>query len=189
MEKKKAQLKIQVHKNHLRFLVPQSSRGQLKIQEMAFMLMAVVIFFVLAGMFFMIMMYRGLFAQANLLEKEKAISTAVNIADTPEFSCGESLCIDTDKLIVMKNRPAYEGFWPITSFVVHKISKDTEIILCSEKNYPNCNFFEVYKEKVGTEQGVETFVSLCRKEKTGGFVYDKCELGRVIIGFEKKSPE
>lgn len=170
-------------------MLVKSKRSQLKIQEMAFMLMAVIIFFVLAGMFFMIMMYRDLFAQANTLEKEKAISTAMNIANTPEFSCGESLCIDTDKLIVMQNRTNYKGFWPITSFVVHKISKDTEIIPCNLKNYPNCNFFEVYKEEVGTEQGVETFVSLCRKDKVGEFIYDKCELGRVIIGFEKKSPE
>jgi hypothetical protein len=186
----KAQLKIQAHKNYTRFLVPRfSTRSQLKIQEMAFMLIAVVIFFALAGMFFLVIVYRGMIEQANTFEKEKAVSTVVNIANTPEFSCGESLCMDADKLMAMQNRPAYKGFWPITSFVVTKISKDTEIIPCTEKTYPNCNFFEVYKEEVESEEGVETFASLCRKEVINGFIYNKCELARIIIGFKLRSPE
>ena len=48
MERRKnAQLKIQAEKIN-RFLVPKfSTKGQLKIQEMAFMLVAVVFFFIL----------------------------------------------------------------------------------------------------------------------------------------------
>jgi hypothetical protein len=165
----------------------QSKKGQLKIQEMAFMLISVIIFFALAGMFFLVILSQSMSNDANLLAKEKAISTVANIANTPEFSCGASLCIDTDKLMVLQNRATYKGFWPVTSIVVTKTSKDTEKILCTEKNYPNCNFFEVYKEDVGSEEGVETFVSLCRKEVINNFVFPKCELGRVIVGFEKKN--
>jgi len=160
-------------------------RGQLKIQEMAFMLMAVIIFFVMAGMFFLVLMYNDIYSQANLLEQERAISTAVNIANTPEFSCGEPLCIDSDKLLVMQGRKAYEDFWPITSFVVTKIG-DEETIPCNEKNYPNCNYFKILDKEVGSEQGVETFISLCRKEQINGYFYNKCEIGRVLIGFEVK---
>lgn len=160
-----------------------AKKAQLKIQEMAFMLMAVIIFFVMAGMFFLVILYNDLSNQANLLEKERAISTAVNIANTPEFSCGEPLCIDSDKLLVMQGRKAYEDFWPITSLVVTKIG-DKERIRCNEKNYPNCNYFEIFDKNVGSEQGVETFVSLCRKQEINEYFYDKCEIGRVIVGFE-----
>jgi hypothetical protein len=166
------------------YLKVKMKKAQLKIQEMAFMLMAVIIFFVMAGMFFLVIMYNDMHNQANILEKEKAVSTVVNLADTPEFSCGH-LCLDADKLIVMTNRAGYENFLPITSLVVIKISKDEERIECSEKNYPYCNYFKVFDKGIENEQGVETFVSLCRKEKTGGYVYDKCELGRIIVGFEK----
>ena len=162
-----------------------ANKAQLKIQEMAFMLMAVIIFFVMAGMFFLIIVYNDLYHQADILAREEAISIVVNLANTPEFSCG-TLCMDTDKLIVMTDRASYEDFWPITSLVVTKVSEE-EKIECNEKNYPNCNYFKVYDEETESEQGVETFVSLCRKDKINGFVYDKCELGKIIVGFEKYS--
>lgn len=158
-------------------------KAQLKIQEMAFMLMAVIIFFVMAGMFFLVIIYNDIRNQADVLEKESAVSTAVDLANTPEFSCGY-LCIDADKLIVMKDREAYENFWPITSLTVVKVS-DEEKIECSEQNYPYCNYFKIYNKEAENEQGVETYVSLCRKEKIDEYVYDKCEIGRVIVGFEK----
>ncbi len=187
MERKSklGQLKIQVLENH-RFSVPQSSKGQLKIQEMAFMLLAVVIFFAIAGMFFLVIMYNDLVKSANLLEKEKAISTAISIANTPEFSCGEALCIDADKLLVMQNRQDYEDFWPVASIVVTKVSSDKETIECSEKNYPSCNYFKVYDRGIKNIEVVETFVSLCGKDKANEYIYNKCELGRVLVGFEKK---
>ena len=181
-------MKIQVLENH-RFSVPQSSKGQMKIQEMAFMLLAVVILFALAGMFFLAILYNDLINSANSLEKEKAISTAVNLANTPEFSCGETLCIDEDKLLVMQNRKDYDEFWPVASLVVTKISNDKEKIECNEKNYPNCNYFKVYDKGITNVEGVETFVSLCRKDKINEYIYNKCELGRVLVGFEKKQPE
>jgi len=181
---KKGQLKIQVQENH-RFSVPQSSKAQLKIQEMAFMLMAVIIFFVMAGMFFLIIMFNDLRNQANILEKEGAVATAVDLANTPEFSCGY-LCMDADKLIVMKDKKAYENFWPITSLTVVKVSNE-EKIECNEQNYPYCNYFDIYDKEVESEQGVDTYVSLCRKEKIDGYVYDKCEIGRLIVGFEKQN--
>ncbi len=185
---KLGQLKIQVQENH-RFLMPRFSRqGQLKIQEMAFMLLAVVVFFAIAGMFFLVIMYNDLIGSANLLAKEKAISTAVNIANTPEFSCGETLCIDADKLLVMQNRQDYEDFWPVASIVVTKVSRDKEIIECTEKNYPYCNYFKVYDSGITNIEMVETFVSLCRKDKANEYIYNKCEIGKVLVGFEKKQP-
>ena len=183
----KGQMKIQVQENN-RFSVPRFSKGQMKIQEMAFMLLAVIVLFALAGMFFLVIMYNNLIGSANLLAREKAISTAVNIANTPEFSCGGALCIDADKLIVLQNRQDYEDFWPVERIVVTKVSGDKETIECTEKNYPYCNYFKVYDSGITNIEMVETFAALCRKDKANEYIYDKCELARVLVGFEKKQP-
>lgn len=166
-------------------------KAQLKIQEMSFMLVAVVILFVLAGLFFVTIKYRGLQKAAVEAEKEKAISTVIKIADTPEFMCSSSKsgCIDTDKLIVMQERQAYKGFWPVTSLSVRKIypSNDSELeIECTKNNYPNCNIFKVYQSTRENVETISTFVSLCRNEKNTetGLMYEKCELGKILAGFE-----
>ncbi len=151
------------------------------------MLLAVLIFFTMAGMFFLVIMYNDLYDQANLLEQKKAISTVMNIANTPEFSCGEPQCIDSDKLLIMQGRKAYQDFWPITSFVVTKIG-DEETIPCNEKNYPNCNYYKILDTEPKSEQTVETYVSLRRKEQTNNYIYDKYDIARIIIGFEVKQP-
>ena len=162
-----------------------NKKAQLKIQEMAFMLMAVVILFVIAGLFFITIKYRELYKEANLLEKEKTLSTVAKLADTAEFSCGKPLCIDTDKLIAMKNRKAYDGFFPVASLSVMKVfPKQEKEIECREDNYPNCNIFKVYDKQLENEETVSTFVSLCRKEKQGEYWYEQCELGKLIAGFE-----
>ncbi len=182
---KKSQLKTQARKNK-RFLVPQFSKGQLKIQEMAFMLMAVVILFVIAGLFFIVIEYRSLYKEAGQTEKEKAISTIAKLAETAEFTCGKSLCIDTDRLMVMKERAFYNGFWPVTSLSVIKIFPKQDVIECSEKNYPNCTFFKIYDSRKENIETVSTFVSLCRKEAKNNYWYDKCELGKIVAGIEPK---
>jgi len=183
---KKGQLKIQVQEN-CRFSVPRFSRGQLKIQDMAFMLMAVVILFILAGLFFASVKYREMYKTSNQLEKEKALSTVAKIADTAEFSCGEPLCIDLDKLMVMKDRQAYSGFFPVTSLSVVKVFPKDVQVECTIANYPNCTSIKVYDKHVGNEESISAFVSLCRQEQdSGGYLYRKCELGKVIAGSEIK---
>ncbi len=184
MMNKKGQLKIQVLKNH-RFFVPQSSKAQLKIQEMAFMLMAVLIFFVLAGLFFVVIQSGQLNREATNLNQQKAMSVIANIANSPELNCGKPLCIDSDKLLVLQGLESYESLWQLSSLSVLKMSTG-EIIPCTLQNYPNCNFFEVYDKDIN-ENPVSTFVSLCRKERTQqGFEYNQCEMAEIIGGFEIK---
>jgi len=163
-------------------------KAQLKIQQMTFMLLAVIIFFIMAGLFFIVIQSKDLYKQANLDQEEKALSTIAGIADTAEFSCGEPLCIDTDKLIVLQEKEAYEKFWPLSSLSVIKVYPSGEIVKCTEINYPNCNLFEIYDKDVN-DNPVSTFVSLCRKEKQEGYWYNKCELGKIIGGYEIKEPE
>lgn len=166
-------------------------KAQLKIQEMAFMLMAVVIFFILAGLFLVVIKYREMYQVAGVFEKEKALSTISKITDTAEFSCGKPSCVDTDKLVIMQERESYSGFWQVDSLSVRKVfSKQEREIVCNKNNYPDCNLFKIYDKQVESEERISTYVSLCRKEQTDeGYWYEKCEMGMIIAGLEVKQPE
>jgi hypothetical protein len=165
-------------------------KAQLKTQEMAFMLLAVILFFIIAGLFLIVIKYREMYQTAGLFEKEKVISTISKLADTAEFSCDKTFCIDTDKLIVMQDRTSYSKFWPVDSLSIRKVfPKQAEPIPCTETNYPDCNLFEIHS-KEGNINTESTYISLCRKEQTNeGYWYEKCELGEIIAGFEKEEPE
>jgi hypothetical protein len=161
-------------------------KSQLKIQEMAFMLMAVVIFIILAGLFFFSFEYRQMFKEANTLSKEKAISTISNLASLPELNFGQTRCIDSDKLLALVNNERYKSFLPLTSLSLIKIGEKNQT-KCSIESYPNCNYYEIYSSSLDQEM-VSTFTCICRKERAeSGYDYNTCELAKIIAGSEVKN--
>jgi len=164
-----------------------SKRSQFKIQQMAFMLLAVVLFFILVALVWITIQQRNLHKQATQLEEEKAVFLSEFLSSSSEFSCSRemgSYCIDTDKLIVLKNMSIYENFWPVAFIQIRKLDKQKEI-RCSKVNYPNCNLFEVYENKnIKSKDSIGSFVALCRYENINGFPKKFCELGKFIIGYE-----
>ena len=112
----------------------------MKIQQMAFMLMAITIFFVLVGMFVLMFSLAGLKESAGELEQRNAMLLVTKLANSPEFSCGNSFgnnkvnCIDADKAMVLKgSMDKYSSFWGsgIGNIVVRKVSSPStsQIIL------------------------------------------------------------
>jgi len=188
-QNKKAQLKIQVHKNQ-RFLVPESSKGQLKIQEMAFFLVAIVLFFILVGLFVFSIVFSNLSKGATEIAEARTLSSITNLADAPEFSCGEPNCVDSDKLIALMQNNKYENFWPFSSLKVVKSSgfNKTEegMVKCTITNYPNCDVFEVYDKNVDNERAISNYVALCRVELENDFNYKKCEIAKLVAGTKLK---
>jgi len=146
MRLKKAQLKIQVCGNQrfpcLGFL---NKKGQIKIQEMAFMLVAVIFFFVLVGIFIMTLFYFNIYESATEIAERRTLSSITNLADSPEFACQilKSNCIDGDKIISLVDNEVYENFWPFSSLKVVKLSgfgkKQDELIECNFANYDSCS--------------------------------------------------
>ena len=167
------------------------NKGQMKIQQMAFMLMAVTLLFVLVGLFVLTFSFSGLKESAAALEEKNALLLVTKLANSPEFSCGNSFgpgrinCIDGDKMMILRdNSGTYSGFWgnDISNIEVRKIVSDSEV-LCNKGNYPNCNVIRLYSGEL-TGTAVSNFVSLCRKEvdsETG--VYDECEIARVFVNY------
>jgi len=171
-----------------------NKKGQLKIQEMLFMLLAVFFFFILAGLFLFSIVYNNLYKEATRVAEERTFSSITNLAESPEFSCGKSNCVDADKLMALikyeSEKNNYEDFWPFSSLVIVKSSafdkKWDDMVECNFNNYPNCEKFVVYDKEVPNERALSSYIALCRKEIDEGYTYDKCEIARLFAGTEVK---
>ena len=164
-----------------------NSRGQMKIQQMAFMLLAVFIFFVLIGMMILSFKMSGLKETAAGLNEKNARLLVSKLSNSPEFSCGEAFgttkinCIDMDKVILLQqNIVKYRGFWNIDNVEIRKIypASGTDI-LCSMENYPDCNVLKLVSED-SSGISVGNFVSLCRIEEGNPI----CELGKLMVTYD-----
>ncbi len=119
-----------------------TKKSQTKIQQTAFMLVAVTLFLALAGIFVLGFGLSGLKNKASNIEEENAILLASKIANTPEFSCGQAFgnklnCIDMDKVLALKSEiQNYGNFWGIEDIKIRKIYPP---YTCLEIE-PNCDF-------------------------------------------------
>jgi hypothetical protein len=159
-------------------------RGQLKIQQMAFMIMAVFLFFILAGLFYLVIYMQNLKKEANMEEKNRATELANFLGSSAEFSCGD-YCIDADKAMVLGNRTAYQKLWGVSSIEIRTVypGNNTEV-LCTASNYPYCNLIKIYSNKKGGESTASSFVSLCKRVNEHNYVYFQCEMAKLIIGYK-----
>ncbi|MEK6820618.1 MAG: hypothetical protein AABX71_02810 [Nanoarchaeota archaeon] len=160
-------------------------KAQFKIQQMALMLIAVVLFFILVGLFWLALQYRNLQKQALQLEESKSILLSEFLSSSTEFSCG-SYCIDTDKMMVLIDRKVYYSLWPVSYIKLRKICPGGGGE-CNRENYPNCSIYSVYEKEGNVSRGeIGSFVALCRYEKIGGYAKRVCDLGKLGIGYEIK---
>jgi len=161
----------------------------MKIQQMAFMLIAVTLFFVLVLMFVLVIKFSGLKGSAQELQEKNSLLLVTKLANSPEFSCEESFgknkinCVDADKAMMLKeNIERYENFWGVENIEIRKIYPYMNEKICNLGNYPDCNVIKMRSENV---KGFDTgnFVTLCRKENSGGEVYDKCEIAKLMVSY------
>lgn len=164
-----------------------NKKAQMKIQQMAFMLIAIIIFFVLVGLFALSMSFGGLKEKKAALDEKNALLLVSKLANYPEFSCenaygGDKIdCVDFDKVMILKKHPEYLEYLDLKNVEIKKITNDEEVV-CTLQNYPDCNFLSLFEE---SNQGDDksAFISLCRKGSFEGATYNKCELARLIVRF------
>jgi len=158
--------------------------AQMKIMQMAFMIVAVIFLFVLVGLFFLNIKIRDIFSSASDLQREQAISSLEVIADMPELNYGssESMTIDKDKLRVMMGdfAKSYDSFWTVASVKVYLVYPSFDEI----KKCPaiGCNYYEIYDNGQSNIKEYATYVSVCEQVKEGGSDYDSCEIGKLVVG-------
>lgn len=159
-----------------------SSRGQMKIQQMAFVLIALVLFLVLAGLFVLTISSSSLRQKAELQREAQALEQVRKLATSPEFSFTSSgdceSCIDLDKVFALKERASYKGFWKLPLIKIIKTGED--LVECSELNYPNCGAITLANQTQNVVAPRGAFVALCRHTNKGY----SCEMGKIIAGFE-----
>jgi hypothetical protein len=156
----------------------------MKIMQMAFMIVAVFFFFVLVGLFFLGIQFKDVKGSAAQLQKEQAISSLRVIADMPElnYDFSEAVTLDEDKLRIMSGNFSryYDEFWPVASVSAYKLwPVATELKECPGVG---CNYYKLYDNEQSNVKTYSTYVSICKKVKESGFVYDDCGIGKLEVG-------
>jgi len=160
-------------------------RGQMKIMQMAFMIVAVLIFFVMVGLFFLVISISGVREGAEELAREEAISFLGGLAGLSEFSydSDESYSVDRDKLRVMMGfSDYYEEFWPVASIEVYDLYPGAdELIECPGEG---CNHYLIYDSGQVDVEKYSSYVSICSRVRESSTVYDECSVGKLVVGVE-----
>lgn len=154
-------------------------KGQMKIQEMAFVLIAIFIFFSLVGLIYFSIRLAGLREDVTLQREESAKETIRKIAEIPEFSWAEcSQCIDADKILALKSMNIYKKFWDLDYLMVERVypnsGSDAE---CTKINYPECRTITLINATKEIGIPISSYVALCRFDNNEQNI--KCELGRI----------
>ena len=165
-------------------------KGQLKIQEMAFMLVAVILFFILVGLFAVSIIFKNIQESSQDIKEEATLSAIETLAGTAEFVCtgSKSNCVDGDKLMGLLNKKSYESFYSFSSLSVLRYSgfnkNESDFIECNLQNYPDCDIIKIYDKNV-KDITIHSFVAFCRRENEQG-PYERCEMAQLWAGTEKK---
>ncbi len=154
----------------------------MKIQEMAFVLVALMIFFAMIALVYFSIKLTSLRDDALTLRDDEAKELVLKLAGTPEFSWTAfdcSNCIDSDKAFLLKNRKTYKDFWDLDYLRIETIYPIKNNGECNEGNYPDCSSITIINKTNKYGSPSVAFVSLCRQEILGQSDYVKCEVGKI----------
>ena len=156
------------------------SKGQFKIQQMAFMLVAVVVFFVLVALVYFNVQLRNVKQDANDVFSTQSLEMVRSIRSTPELawtadSCHS--CVDLDKVLVLKEQKVYSGFWGVPFLKFRILDGNTKDIECTRQNYPQCNTISLVNSS-DSYRANRAFAALCRITSEGTI----CSLGTISVG-------
>lgn len=157
------------------------------------MIVAVTILFVLVGLFFLSINLSNVKKTAVNLAEENSMLLVSKLANSPEFSCGNSFgssttdCVDFEKVMTVKDNPDYSDFWGVAKIEIRIIYPSGNNKICSSSNYPDCGDIKILDKNVKTLPYNSNFISLCRKESDGKIIYDKCELAMLLVASEDKT--
>ena len=149
-----------------------STKGQIKIQEMAFVLLAIVLLAIIATVFFIKFQSSRLTEAADYARQQTAISLLDKVASMTELSCKEEeICLDEDKLMIVKNNQTEMAnlFQGIKEIKIKKIHPSTDEIIFYKSGQKN--------------ESYSTFVNVCKQRKSGYSFEWSCEMAMLIIGY------
>ena len=155
-----------------------NKKAQMKIQEMAFVLLAIIVFFGMVSLVYFSIRISNLKTDTGIQREQSAKEVVRKLSDIAEFSWAScSGCIDEDKVFALKDRTSYKNLWDIDYLSIQKVYPNSTNIECDKSNYPHCSTITLINSTKDYGVPVSAFVALCRFEPDGG--YTKCELGKI----------
>ena len=155
-------------------------KAQMKIQQMAFVLVALMLLFAIMGIIYMVISLSSVREHAAQLGEDEAKELVIKLTSTPEFAFTSETCpncVDLDKVFQMKNRTFYKELWNLEFLKIEKIFPPNKEVECENSNYPDCSKITIISKKdFGSPSSA--FVSLCHWEQQGGYI--KCEIGKIF---------
>jgi len=146
-----------------------NKNAQIKIQETAFVLLAIALLAVLLFIFYSRFQVGNIQTAVQAINQETAKSMLGKIAAMPELSCSglgseNALCIDKDKASILSKAKGYEKFW-------QNVAKIELVPI-----YPESPRITIYSGKEGNAT-YSTFINLCSQKAD---VWS-CAIGKVLI--------
>lgn len=142
-------------------------RGQLKIQEMAFVLLAIIVLFALVFLIFVAFQSRQYSSYAIMTREARAVTMLESIAAMPELRCSssfsstsEAVCVDKDKVNAFNSSLTLQNNYRI----IWQNSLISSIII--EEVYPaSGKKYVIYKasQQPASYRTYSTFVALCEE--------------------------
>jgi hypothetical protein len=163
------------------------------VQEMAFVIVAIMIFFVLAAIFLLNFWISNLKNDTTSQRDEKSSELALKLADSPEFAWSSKNnrcdnCVDIDKVFALKERinssKAYSNFWSSDIGVIKvEVLYPKRAGECTRANYPNCRTITIIN-KTSEYSFSGGYIALCRYDSANKGSM-KCELGQIFVSAKK----
>ena len=147
-----------------------NNKAQLKIQEMAFVLLALAVLAMIAFIFYMRLQASSLERAGEETKQQTAISLLGKIAALQELRCEKGeICIDEDKANIAKTKNLANLFQGLKKVEVKRI-------------YPAGSDLVIWQAGSGQgNQSYSTFISLCKQEKAGTYVEWKCGISLLEV--------
>ncbi len=150
---------------------------------MAFVLVAIFVFFGLVVLFFITVNLSNVKDDVQDLSREQAKELAYQLARTPEFIWHDdtcSSCVDSFKALLLKDyKELYLSYWNLDYLVFETIYPE-KVGECNLQTYPNCKTITLVNKTNYYGTPATAYIALCRDAKIdSGGSYQLCELGIV----------
>nr|AQS28255.1 hypothetical protein [uncultured archaeon]AQS28835.1 hypothetical protein [uncultured archaeon]AQS29022.1 hypothetical protein [uncultured archaeon] len=139
-----------------------SKKAQMKIQQMAFMLVAVMIFFAMVAIVYFTITSSKLRDTADDLREEEAKELARQMAGTPELMFSKqaspySSSVDFDKAFALSKMNVYKNkYWNLDYLMIEKVYPSSINEDCTSGNYPDCRYLILIDNTRGNYTGTQT---------------------------------
>jgi hypothetical protein len=150
-------------------------KGQLKIQEMAFVLVALVVLFALAGLFFTSWRVHSLRGEVEALQEYGGGTLVRQLANTPELQGSCQGCISFDKAWALATlRIPLAEQWNVDYLSIQLLGNEQS---CTAGSFPNCGSLSLVNGSAyGTAQ--RAFAAVCYWDAS--LNQERCSLGMVF---------